>query len=152
MQCSSDTFLSVVQVKSVSSHPLPEYKTPEASGMDLHANLEEDVVLESLERRLIPTGLFIAMPEGMEAQIRPRSGLAFNSGITVLNAPGTVDSDFRGQLGVLLVNLSKESVTIRNGDRIAQIVFAPTLRVTWERAKELDQTKRGMGGFGSTGV
>ncbi len=140
-----------VQIINSSSHALPTYETPQSAGMDLRANLTESITLQSLDRKLIPTGLFISLPIGMEAQIRPRSGLAFKQGITVLNSPGTIDSDYRGEIKVLLVNLSKEAVTIENGDRIAQMVIAKHEQVDWEEVEILETTQRGAGGFGSTG-
>jgi len=131
--------------------PLPAYATAGSAGMDLRAAVDEPVVLEPGERALAPTGLRIALPTGYEAQIRPRSGLAIREGITVVNAPGTVDSDYRGEVQVGLVNLSDEAYTIRRGDRIAQMVVAPVTRVTWQPVASLDETERGAGGFGSTG-
>jgi dUTP pyrophosphatase len=131
--------------------PLPAYVTSGSAGMDLQAAVAEPVVLEPGERALVPTGIRIALPEGYEAQIRPRSGLAIKQGITVANAPGTVDSDYRGEVQVGLVNLSGEAYTIRRGDRIAQMVVAPVTRVTWQPVASLDETDRGAGGFGSTG-
>ncbi|MFL7792092.1 MAG: dUTP diphosphatase [Anaerolineae bacterium] len=131
--------------------PLPAYATPGSAGMDLCAAVEEPLVLEPGKRALVPTGLRIALPEGYEAQIRPRSGLAIKDGITVSNAPGTVDSDYRGEVKVGLVNLSDEAYTIRRGDRIAQMVVAPVTRVAWQPVPSLDETERGAGGFGSTG-
>ncbi|AHA46239.1 deoxyuridine 5'-triphosphate nucleotidohydrolase [Insectomime virus] len=141
-----------VRVKSTSPHELPEYKSNGSSGCDLRANISEDIVLQPLERRLIPTGLSLAIPYGMEGQIRPRSGLAFNSGITVLNSPGTIDSDYRSEIGIILINLSNEPFTVKDGDRIAQIVFARVDRISWEVVDKLPETERGNGGFGSTGV
>ncbi len=133
-------------------HPdLPTYQTDGAAGMDLRAALDEPVILGSLERRLIPTGLSLEIPEGYEAQVRPRSGLAAKLGVTVLNTPGTIDSDYRGEVGVVLVNLSKESCTIAPGDRIAQLVFANVERATLVLRDELTETARGAGGYGSTG-
>jgi dUTP pyrophosphatase len=131
--------------------PLPSYATPGSAGMDLRAAVDEPLVLESGKRALVPTGLRIALPPGYEAQIRPRSGLAIKDGITVANAPGTVDSDYRGEVKVGLVNLSDEAYTIRRGDRIAQMVVAPVTRVAWRPVPSLDNTERGVGGFGSTG-
>ncbi|AHC55176.1 dUTPase [Tunisvirus fontaine2] len=141
-----------VRVKSTSSHKLPEYKTEGSSGCDLRANISKDIILQPLERRLIPTGLSFAIPYGMEGQIRPRSGLALDSGITVLNSPGTIDSDYRSEIGIILINLSNEPFTVKDGDRIAQIVFARVDRISWEVVDELPETERGNGGFGSTGV
>lgn len=134
-----------------SENPLPEYATTGSSGMDLRANLTEPVSIKPLERILIPTGLFLEIPEGFEAQIRPRSGFAFKQGITVLNSPGTIDADYRGELKVLLVNLSNEAVTVNNGDRIAQMVFQKVESVQLIVAEALTDTDRGAGGFGHTG-
>jgi dUTP pyrophosphatase len=134
-----------------SNNPLPTYKTPFSAGMDLHANLEAPVTLQPLQRMLVPTGLFMAIPEGYEAQVRPRSGLAVNHGVTVLNTPGTIDADYRGEVKVILVNLSDQPFTIHHGDRIAQMVIAAHARVEWISVNELDATERGAGGFGSTG-
>ncbi len=143
----------MVQVKVInqSSFELPAYQTPESAGMDLRANISESIVLGSLERKLIPTGLFIELPVGFEAQIRPRSGLAFKHGLTVLNSPGTVDSDYRGEIKVLLVNLSNESFEIKPGERIAQMIVSAHERVIWEPSHELASSERGSGGYGSTG-
>ncbi len=140
-----------VQVVNRSEHPLPNYETESSAGMDLRANVSEDITLNSLERVLVPTGLFIALPQGTEAQIRPRSGLAYKHGLTVLNAPGTIDADYRGEVKVLLVNLSKEPFVIKNGERVAQMVVAKHEQVTWENVEELNETVRGEGGFGHTG-
>ncbi|HET8838624.1 MAG TPA: dUTP diphosphatase [Flavobacteriaceae bacterium] len=140
-----------VMVVNKSKHELPEYESEGSAGMDLHANLEEDVVLKPLERVLIKTGLFMQLSLDFEAQIRPRSGLALKHGITVLNAPGTIDADYRGEIGVILVNLSNEAYTIKDGDRVAQMVLARHGRIDWEEVKNLGQTGRGEGGFGSTG-
>lgn len=131
---------------------MPEYATGQSAGMDLKANIGEPVVLAPLQRAMIPTGLYIALPEGTEAQIRPRSGLAARHGITVLNSPGTVDADYRGEIRVILVNLSDEPFTVNPGERIAQMVIARYERVVWEESEILDETERGAGGFGSTGV
>ncbi|AQQ73943.1 hypothetical protein [Kurlavirus BKC-1] len=141
-----------VRIISLSSHPLPKYETPGSSGMDLRASIKELVTLKPGQRFLVPTGILIELPEHLEAQIRPRSGLASKNGVTVLNSPGTVDSDFRSEVKVLLVNLSDEDFTINDGDRIAQMVIAPVVRIRWELVGELNKTKRGEGGFGSTGV
>ncbi len=130
---------------------MPSYETSHAAGMDLRANLDEDIVLNSLGRAMIPTGLFIELPAGFEAQIRPRSGLAAKQGITVLNSPGTIDADYRGEINVILVNLSKESVTIKDGDRVAQMVIAKHETAEWQVVESLGETSRGAGGFGSTG-
>jgi dUTP pyrophosphatase len=142
-----------LNVKIINQSPfdLPSYQTPESAGMDLRANLVETVRLESLERKLIPTGLFIELPVGHEAQIRPRSGLAFKHGLTVLNSPGTVDSDYRGEIKVLLVNLSSEPFDVQPGERIAQMIIAKHERVRWEQADALADSERGAGGYGSTG-
>ncbi len=140
-----------VKIVNQSTNPLPVYKTTSSAGMDLHANLEEPIDLEPLQRALIPTGLFISLPQGYEAQIRPRSGLAASHGITVLNTPGTIDADYRGEIKVIMVNLSKELFTIRHGDRIAQMVIAQHATITWMPVVSLDDTHRGEGGFGSTG-
>lgn len=144
----------MVKIKIVNrgSQQLPAYATPESAGMDLRANITEPVVLHPLERRIIPTGLYIALPPGYEAQVRPRSGLAFKHGITVLNSPGTIDSDYRGELGVLLVNLSNEDFTIKAGERIAQMVIARHEQGEFVEVEELDDTERGAGGYGHTGV
>lgn len=132
--------------------PMPTYATSQSSGMDLRANLEEPVVLHPMERRLIPTGLHIALPEGYEAQVRPRSGLALKHGLTVLNAPGTIDADYRGEIGVVLINLSQEDFTINDGERIAQLVVARYEQVEFSLVETLDETERGEGGYGHTGV
>ena len=132
--------------------PLPAYQTPHAAGMDLLADLTEDVALEPLERRLIPTGLSIELPFGYEAQVRPRSGLALKQGVTCLNTPGTIDADYRGEVGVLLINLSKERVVLKRGDRIAQLVVAPVATASLVEVATLSETARGSGGFGSTGT
>ena len=141
-----------VKIINTSKHQLPSYETSASAGMDLRANIDEAVLLKPLERAIIKTGLFIALPIGYEAQVRPRSGLAAKKGITVLNAPGTIDADYRGEIGVILVNLSNESFTINNGDRIAQLVIAQYTQAIWEEVENLKETKRGKGGFGSTGV
>ncbi|HET6245390.1 MAG: dUTP diphosphatase [Bacteroidetes bacterium] len=141
-----------VRVINKSSHELPQYSTLASAGMDLRANLEEPIVLKSLERKLIPTGLFIELPIGYEAQIRPRSGLAFKNGITVLNTPGTIDADYRGEIKVILVNLSNEEFKVENGERVAQMVVALHSRIEWELADSLLDTERGAGGFGHTGI
>lgn len=141
----------IVSIINRSPHPLPAYETALSAGMDLRANLETEVELRPLERALIPTGLHIALPPGFEAQVRPRSGLAAREGITVLNTPGTIDADYRGEIKVILVNLSGENRLIRHGDRIAQMVVARHERVVWEESQSLDETERGEGGFGHTG-
>ncbi len=144
----------MVKIKIVNrgSQQLPAYATTESAGMDLRANITEPIVLHPLERRIIPTGLYIALPQGYEAQVRPRSGLAFKHGITVLNSPGTIDSDYRGELGVLLVNLSNEDFTVEAGERIAQMVIARHEQGEFVEVEELDDTERGAGGYGHTGV
>jgi dUTP pyrophosphatase len=142
---------NLVSIVNKSHHPLPEYATSGSSGMDLRAFLTEPMVLAPMERILVPTGLFIALPENWEAQVRPRSGLAIKQGITCLNTPGTIDADYRGELKVILINLSNETQTIHDGDRIAQIVFQSVDKVTWQQVEQLDETKRGAGGFGHTG-
>lgn len=141
-----------IKIINKSKHVLPSYETIASAGMDLRANIEESITLKSLERVIVKTGLFIALPIGAEAQVRPRSGLAAKKGITVLNAPGTVDADYRGEIGVILVNLSKEDFVINDGDRIAQLVIAKHERAEWVVTDSLDETERGSGGFGSTGV
>ncbi|MBO5596161.1 MAG: dUTP diphosphatase [Bacteroidales bacterium] len=140
-----------VQIVNRSPYPCPAYATEQSAGMDLKANLKEPVVLQPLQRTLVPTGLFIALPKGYEAQVRPRSGLAIKHGITVLNTPGTVDADYRGEVCVILVNLSQEPFEIVPGERIAQMVIARHEQVEWEQVEILDETRRGAGGFGSTG-
>lgn len=140
-----------VKVINKSHHPLPAYKTKGAAGMDLHAYLTETITLEPLERKLIPTGLFMEIPYGYEVQVRPRSGMAYKHGITVANAPGTIDSDYRGELKVILINLSNETFTIQDGDRVAQMVIAKHDWAEWEEVESLDETERGSGGFGHTG-
>ncbi len=143
----------MVQVKIVnqSQHSLPAYQTEHAAGMDVYANLEAEIKLQPLERALIPTGFFIELPLGYEAQIRPRSGLAYKHGITVLNSPGTIDADYRGEVKVLLVNLSNETFIIKNGERIAQMIIAPYTQIQWQPVESLSETQRGTGGYGSTG-
>lgn len=141
-----------IKIINTSGHPLPSYETLASAGMDLRANLSEPIILKPLERALIKTGLFIELPIGYEAQVRPRSGLAFKKGITVLNSPGTVDADYRGEIGVILVNLSSEPFVVENGERIAQLVIAKHERAEWQETIELSETSRGEGGFGSTGV
>lgn len=141
-----------IKVINRSSHALPNYESIASAGMDLRANLEEAVVLQPLGRAIIKTGLFIELPIGYEAQVRPRSGLAAKKGITVLNSPGTVDADYRGEIGVILVNLSNEAFTVENGERIAQLVIAKHERAEWAEAETLSETVRGEGGFGSTGI
>lgn len=140
-----------INIINQSKHPLPAYETIASAGMDLRANLSEGLLLKSGERLLVPTGLFIALPEGYEAQIRPRSGLAFKHGITVLNSPGTIDADYRGEVKVLLINHGAEDFEIKDGERIAQMVIAAHARIEWISVNELEETERGAGGFGSTG-
>ena len=140
-----------VQIINRSKHSLPEYKTEDSAGMDLVANLAEEIVLKPLERKLIPTGLHIALPSGYEAQVRPRSGLALKHGISVLNTPGTIDADYRGDIGVILINLSHEDFAVNDGDRIAQLVIAKHEKINFIEVEELNETDRGAGGFGSTG-
>lgn len=140
-----------IRIINRSHHPLPAYATALSAGMDLRANLDTPITLRPLERCLVPTGLFIALPQGYEAQVRPRSGLALKKGITVLNTPGTIDADYRGEIGVILVNLSNEDFVINDGERIAQMVVARHEMVEWEAVETLDETERGAGGFGHTG-
>ena len=140
-----------IKVVNKSKHTLPQYATPLSAGMDIRANLESPVVLQPLERKLIPTGLYIELPEGYEAQIRPRSGLAIKKGITVLNSPGTIDADYRGEICVILVNLSAEAFEIQDGERICQMVIAQHAQAEWIEVEELGSTERGAGGFGHTG-
>jgi dUTP pyrophosphatase len=142
---------TTVKLVNNSKHPKPEYATTNAAGMDLRANLDASIILKPLERTLVPTGLFIELPVGTEAQIRSRSGLAFKNGVTVLNSPGTIDSDYRGEIKVLLVNLSNSDFTINDGERVAQMVVAKHEQVTFESVETLETTERGAGGFGSTG-
>ena len=141
-----------VKITNKSKHPLPQYETIGASGMDVRANLPESISIEPLGRALIKTGLFLEMEIGLECQVRPRSGLALKKGITVLNTPGTVDADYRGEVGVILVNLSNETVTIEDGERVAQLVFCKIEQVQLNEVTELNESTRGAGGFGSTGV
>lgn len=141
-----------IKVVNRGHQPLPQYATPQSAGLDLRANTDEPIVLHPMERKLIPTGLHIALPEGYEAQVRPRSGLALKHGITVLNSPGTIDADYRGELGVLLINLSTEDFIINDGERIAQMVVARCEQGEFVAVEELDSTERGTGGYGHTGV
>ena len=141
-----------VKIINKSHHALPEYATPLSAGLDLCANLDEPVTLSPLERKLIPTGLFIELPQGYEAQIRPRSGLALKNGITVLNSPGTIDADYRGEIGVVLINLSIKEFKIHDGDRIGQMVIAAHEQAEWVETDELSDTERGAGGFGHSGI
>lgn len=140
-----------IKIVNRSHHALPQYATALSAGLDLRANLEEDITLQPMERRLVPTGLSIALPEGYEAQVRPRSGLALKHGITLLNTPGTIDADYRGEIGVIMVNLSNTPFNIADGDRIAQLVIARYEQAEWEAVEALDSTERGDGGFGHTG-
>ncbi len=140
-----------INIVNKSKHSLPEYATALSAGMDLRANLEQAIVLKPLERKLIPTGLFIELPAGFEAQIRPRSGLALKKGITVLNSPGTIDADYRGEIGVILINLSNEDFEVADGERICQMVIAKHEHIQWTAVDSLDETERGAGGFGHTG-
>ncbi len=141
-----------IDIINKSGFDLPSYETLQSAGMDLRAVLESPIVLAPLERKLIKTGLYIALPAGLEAQVRPRSGLAYKNGITLVNSPGTIDADYRGEIGVILVNLSQEDFTIEHGDRIAQLVIAKYERIEWNTVDKLNETSRGEGGFGSTGV
>lgn len=141
-----------IKVINRSKHPLPTYATPLSAGMDIRANIDNAITLQPLERRLVPTGLFLELPQGYEAQIRPRSGLAIKKGITVLNSPGTIDADYRGEVGVILINLSQEPFVIEDGERICQMVIAKHEQPTWEEVEILGETERGAGGFGHTGV
>ncbi len=141
-----------VKVINKSSHELPAYETNASAGMDIRANIDAPIELKPMERVLVKTGLFLEIPAGFECQVRPRSGLALKKGITVLNAPGTIDADYRGEVGVILINLSSENFVIEDGERIAQLVFAKFEQATWEQTQELSETDRGAGGFGSTGV
>ncbi len=141
-----------VKIVNKSKHDLPAYETPASAGMDLRANLDEPVILRPLERKLIPTGLYIELPLGYEAQIRPRSGLAIKKGITLLNTPGTIDSDYRGEIKVILANISNEEFVVNNGERIAQMVIARHEQAEWVQVQELAGSSRGAGGFGSTGT
>jgi len=144
--------IHIKRLKNDQSVSLPQYMTEGSSGMDLFASLEKEVILEPGERRLIPTGISVAIPQGFEGQVRPRSGLAIRNGVGIINAPGTVDADYRGEIGVLLINFGKEPFAIHHGDRIAQLVISPVVRATWEEADELPATLRQDGGFGHTGV
>ena len=141
-----------VEIINKSKHPNPEYSTEFSAGMDLRANIDEPIRLKPLERTIVKTGLYISLPKGTEAQIRPRSGLAFKKGITVLNTPGTIDADYRGEIGIILINLSNEEFIINDGERICQMVIAKHESIVWENVEILDETVRGAGGFGHTGV
>lgn len=140
-----------IKIINQSGNPLPHYETPQSAGMDIRANLGESLDLKPLQRTIVPTGLFLELPAGFEAQIRPRSGLAAKNGVTVLNSPGTIDADYRGEIKVILINLSDEVFAIANGDRIAQMIIAPVTQAKWNITTELSETNRGAGGFGSTG-
>jgi len=140
-----------IKIVNKSKHSLPEYSTALSAGMDLRANIDEPIVIKSLERKLIPTGLFIELPEGYEAQIRPRSGLAIKKGITVLNSPGTIDADYRGEVCIILINLSAEDFVINDGERICQMIISSHAQAEWIEVTELGETNRGAGGFGHTG-
>lgn len=140
-----------VKIINKSDHPLPNYETLESAGMDLRSNIKTDITLKPNQRAIVPTGIFIALPKGYEAQVRSRSGLAAKYGVTVLNSPGTIDADYRGEIGVILINFSENDFIIKNGDRIAQIVIAKHERAVWEECNDLSKTERGSGGFGSTG-
>ena len=144
--------MTTVKIINKSAHPLPAYKTEDAAGLDLTANLKQPLTLQSLERQLIPTGIFLEIPKGFEAQIRPRSGLALKKGLSLLNTPGTIDADYRGEIGLIVVNISNAAVTIENGERMAQMVFAAYEKVDLVEVDVLSDTKRGSGGFGSTGT
>lgn len=141
-----------INVVNKGHHPLPQYATPQSAGMDLRANIDEPIVLHPMERKLIPTGLHIALPDGFEAQVRPRSGLALKYGLTVLNAPGTIDADYRGEIGVVLINLSDKDFVVNDGERIAQLVISRYEQAELQLVKILDETERGEGGYGHTGV
>ena len=140
-----------IKIINKSKHPLPQYATPLSAGLDLRANIDTPITLQPLQRCLVPTGLYIALPEGYEAQVRPRSGLAIKKGITVLNSPGTIDADYRGEICIILVNLSNEPLVIEDGERVAQMVIARHEQAEWEETDTLDETERGAGGFGHSG-
>jgi dUTP pyrophosphatase len=142
----------IIKIINTSNHPLPAYETLASAGMDLRANINEQMVLKAMERKLVPTGLFMELPLGFEAQIRPRSGLALKHGITVLNSPGTIDADYRGEIKILLINLSNTDFEINNGDRIAQMIISKHEQVAWELVETLSETLRGAGGYGHTGL
>lgn len=141
-----------IKIINKSTHALPHYETTASAGMDLRANIQESIILKPMARAIVPTGLFLELPIGIEAQVRPRSGLAIKKGVTVLNAPGTIDADYRGEVGVILINLSSEEFSVENGERIAQLVIAKHERAQWLQVETLSETERGEGGFGSTGV
>ena len=140
-----------IRIVNKSKHEVPRYETIHSAGMDIKANINEDIILKPLERKLIPTGLYIELPEGYEAQIRPRSGLALKKGLSILNTPGTIDADYRGEIGIILINLSSEDNIIKDGDRICQMVISKHEHITWKEVDILVETKRGSGGFGHTG-
>ncbi len=140
-----------IKIINTSANPLPAYATPGSSGMDIRANLDQPIILKPMERTLVPTGIFMEIPQGYEVQVRPRSGLAFKQGITCLNTPGTIDADYRGEIKVILINLSQEEHVISHGDRIAQLVVQKVEQVSWKQAEELEDTERSAGGFGHTG-
>ncbi len=144
--------MKTIKIINHSQHPLPNYETTSSAGMDLRANISTPITLQSLERAIVPTGLFIELPDGYEAQIRPRSGLAAKKGITLLNSPGTIDADYRGEIGIILVNLSTIPFVVENGERIAQMVISKFEQIQWEEVSILSETERGAGGFGSTGT
>lgn len=141
-----------IQIINKSHHALPQYSTLQSAGMDIRANLDQPLVLKPMQRCLVPTGLYIALPDGYEAQIRPRSGLALKKGVTVLNTPGTIDADYRGEIGIILINLSQEDFVIEDGERVAQMVIARYEQAVWTEVEVLDETERGAGGFGHSGV
>ncbi len=140
-----------IRIINKSSHKLPKYETENSAGMDIKAFINNNITLKPLDRTIVATGLYLSLPKGLEAQVRPRSGLAIKKGITVLNSPGTIDSDYRGEIGVILINLSNEVFTVKNGDRIAQLIIAKHTSVVWEEAEQLEDSSRGFAGFGSTG-
>ena len=144
--------MSIIQVINNSKHDIPQYETNQSAGMDIRANIDDPITLKPMGRALIKTGLHVALQPGYEAQVRPRSGLALKKGITVLNSPGTIDADYRGEIGVILVNLSEENFVVEDGQRVAQLVIAKYEQITWDEVEVLSETKRGVGGFGSTGV
>ncbi len=141
-----------VQIINKGHHPLPQYATDMSAGMDIRANLDQPIVLKPMQRCLVPTGLFISLPDGYEAQIRPRSGLALKKGVTVLNTPGTIDADYRGEIGIILINLSQEDFVIEDGERVAQMIITRYEQIRWRLVEVLDETERGAGGFGHSGV
>ena len=141
-----------IRIINKSPHSLPKYETVNSAGMDIRAFIQNRIMLKPLERAIVATGLYLSLPKGYEAQVRPRSGLAIKKGITVLNSPGTIDSDYRGEIGVILINLSNEVFTVKNGDRVAQLIIAKHTSVVWEEAEQLKDSSRGSGGFGSTGI